>query len=93
MGYRIDYQPTNQLRHARSLRSRRAAVTGLLFLLFVCLVCFLWPEGRTVLCGILFSGDPDRTMEALETFGHQLETGTEVRQALVQFGRNLLEGQ
>ena len=92
MAYRIDYQSVRKLHHMAGNRNRRTALTAVLFLLFLTAVWCFWEEGKTVLQGMLFSGDPDVTAAAMEHFTHQLTDGVSVKAAFIEFCKDILEG-
>ena len=67
-------------------------MSGMFFLLFLIAVELFWPEGRNVIRGLLFSGDAEVAAEAMEELTVQLKLGMPVKDALVVFGRQILEG-
>lgn len=91
MGYRIEYQPINPVRHGHIRRTRVGILTGLCFLLFLFLVTSFWPQGRDLLRELLIPGDPDVTMMALETFAGELRRGVTFSNAAESFCRILME--
>ena len=92
MSYQIDYQPVTKLHRLHQCRTRRAALTGLFAGLFLLLVGTGWDAGRSVLRGILFSGDWSVTVEAAEALVHRLGSGENMQEAITVFCREILEG-
>lgn len=92
MAYRIEYKAVRGLQNRNRYRCRRAAITGLLFVLFITEVWFFWPEGKSVLQGILFSGDVAVTVAALDDFAHQLGEGIAIKDAFIRFCKQIVTG-
>lgn len=90
MGYRIEYGSDQKYCRIPRARPGAAMMTVLVFSLFVFAVCIFWQEGREVLSGILFSGDPDGTFVALEEMADKLREGTDFREAVMVFCREIL---
>lgn len=64
----------------------------MMFGVFLLTVSAFWQEGRDLLLGLLFSGDPDHTMAALETMTERLGEGASFADAVTVFCREILNG-
>ncbi len=93
MGYRIVYPAAKKIRGVEKQRSRRAALTGLFVLMFLILVCSVWYDGKRVLQGLLFSGNADAVLEALEVAWMELREGERLLSAAEGFCLRILQGE
>ena len=84
MPYRIDYSPSPD-----TCRNK-GGISGILltcafFSVFLALVSLFWPEGREVLQILLIPGDPEVTIEAVQTFASELDCGIDMFSAASEF--------
>ena len=90
MGYRIEYPSFGSVPCIRKTGIPRMAV--MMFGVFLLIVSVFWKEGRNLLLGLLFSGNPDQTMAALETMTERLGEGASFADAVTVFCREILNG-
>ena len=64
----------------------------MMFGMFLLIVSVFWQEGRNLLLGLLFSGNLDETLAALETLSAQLGEGASFADAVTVFCREILNG-
>lgn len=92
MGYRVEYESVKKVRGVQKRTTGRLALTGIFFLVFLVLVACFWPEGREILRDALLPGDSAVTAAALEELARQVQQGTDLSQAVVEFCRDILAG-
>ena len=91
MGYRIDYQPVKKVRGAERNRASLSCLTAVCFLIFALLINLYWPQGKNILHRIIFPGKAAVMAAALDSAAENMRSGDNVYQALVTFGKNLIE--
>lgn len=92
MGYRISY---TAVRKVRGMEKRVVSVPALaagFLLLFCILVATFWPRGEEMLKKIIFPGDSQVTISALEDLRGQILEGVSLKDALQTFCAQILEG-
>lgn len=88
MGYRIEYPSFGSVPCIRKTGIPRMVV--MMFGVFLLIVSVFWQEGRNLLLGLLFSGNLDSTLAALETLSAQLGEGVPLADAVTVFCREIL---
>lgn len=88
MGYRIEYPSFGRQPCVRKAGLLRMVI--MMFGMFLLIVSVFWQEGRNLLLGLLFSGNLDETLAALETLSERLGEGAPLADAVTVFCREIL---
>lgn len=93
MGYRIEYPGIPVRWHPEKLNWVRVFLYSAFFFgLLVLPVCVFSTEGREVLMGWIYPGDPALTRQALIQMAARLRAGVELEDAALAFCREILNG-
>jgi len=88
MGYRIDYQPTDQ-KIVLYRGKRTGFLTGICFLLFVLLTNFLWPEGTEEIRRSLYTASGQSAIAAAEVFAEEFGSEKQLKYVFSDFWKNM----
>ena len=92
MSYRIVYAGTEPSRSGTGFRKGRfIRLLAGFFLLFCLLTKVCWPDGSEMMSQLLFSGDPEVTVQAVSVFMQALRAGEDFTDAAMAFCLEITE--